>query len=95
MKEKLDRIKPKHIAFVSESGVSLGVLMRSDIEQTSSTKELDHCLANSPDSMKSFSNVKPAIARLANSETPIPVIDSEEHLIGVITRGSILVALAE
>ena len=95
LKEKLDRIKPKHIAFVSESGVSLGVLMRSDIEQTSSTKELDHCLANSPDSMKSFSNVKPAIARLANSETPIPVIDSEEHLIGVITRGSILVALAE
>ena len=95
LKDKLDRIKPKHIAFVSESGVSLGVLMRSDIEQTSSTKELDHCLANSPDSMKSFSNVKPAIARLANSETPIPVIDSEEHLIGVITRGSILVALAE
>ena len=95
LKEKLDRIKPKHIAFVNESGVSLGVLMRSDIEQTSSTKELDHCLANSPDSMKSFSNVKPAIARLANSETPIPVIDSEEHLIGVITRGSILVALAE
>ena len=95
LKDKLDRIKPKHIAFVSELGVSLGVLMRSDIEQTSSTKELDHCLANSPDSMKSFSNVKPAIARLANSETPIPVIDSEEHLIGVITRGSILVALAE
>ena len=95
LKDKLDRIKPKHIAFVSEAGVSLGVLMRSDIEQTSSTKELDHCLANSPDSMKSFSNVKPAIARLANSETPIPVIDSEEHLIGVITRGSILVALAE
>ena len=45
--------------------------------------------------MMSSSEVKPAIAKLAESETPIPVVDSDKKLLGVITQRSILTALAD
>ena len=69
--------------------------MRDDIEQTGSTEELERKLGESPVSIKYSSNVKPAIARLADSETPIPVVDSDKNLLGVITQTSILTALAK
>ena len=83
------------MAFVNESGNSLGVLMRGDIERSTSSEELDHMLRESPAAILDSSNVKPAISKLAVSETPVPVIDSEQNLLGVITQSSILKSLAQ
>ena len=69
--------------------------MRNDIEQSDSSEELQDMLKKSPDSMMFSSEVKPAIAKLAESETPIPVVDSDKKLLGVITQRSILTALAD
>ena len=65
------------------------------MEQLQSAEELYSILKKSPDSMMSSSEVKPAIAKLAESETPIPVVDSDKKLLGVITQRSILTALAD
>ena len=83
------------MAFVNESGNSLGVLMRNDIEQIASSEELDHMLRESSPAILNSSNVRPAILKLANSETPVPVVDSQKKLLGVITQSSILKSLAE
>ena len=95
LKNKMDEVKAGHIAFVNESGASLGVLMGSDVEHIASMEELDRMLGESTDTMMYFSNVKPAISKLANSSTPIPVVDSDNNLLGVITQASILNALSE
>ena len=52
-------------------------------------------LGESPEAILDSSNVKPAISKLAVSETPVPVIDSEQNLLGVITQSSILKSLAQ
>ena len=83
------------MAFVNESGNSLGVLMRNDIERIESSEELDHMLRESSPAILNSSNVRPAILKLANSETPVPVVDSQKKLLGVITQSSILKSLAE
>tara|TARA_B110000014_G_scaffold242529_1_gene212186 strand:- start:292 stop:1485 length:1194 start_codon:yes stop_codon:yes gene_type:complete len=95
LKNKMDEVKAGHIAFVNESGASLGVLMGSDVEHIASMEELDRMLGESTDTMMYSSNVKPAISKLANSSTPIPVVDSDNNLLGVITQASILNALSE
>ena len=69
--------------------------MRGDIERSTSSEELDHMLRESPAAILDSSNVKPAISKLADSETPVPVVDSEKNLLGVITQSSILKSLAE
>ena len=95
LKEQISKVGIGHVAFVDELGSSLGVLLRSDVEQLQSAEELYSILKKSPDSMMSSSEVKPAIAKLAESETPIPVVDSDKKLLGVITQSSILTALAD
>ena len=95
LKEQISKVGIGHVAFVDELGSSLGVLLRSDVEQLQSAEELYSILKKSPDSMMSSSEVKPAIAKLAESETPIPVVDSDRNLLGVITQRSILTALAD
>ena len=95
LKEQISKVGIGHVAFVDELGSSLGVLLRSDVEQLESPEELYSILKKSPDSMMSSSEVKPAIAKLAESETPIPVVDSDKKLLGVITQRSILTALAD
>ena len=83
------------MAFVNESGSSLGVLMRADIEKAISIEDIDRFMEKSPDSVSRSSNIKSAIGRLSSSETPIPVVDSERNLLGVITQTSMLNALSE
>jgi glycine betaine/proline transport system ATP-binding protein len=95
LKKQISKVGIGHVAFVDELGSSLGVLLRSDVEQLQSAEELYSILKKSPDSMMSSSEVKPAIAKLAESETPIPVVDSDKKLLGVITQRSILTALAD
>ena len=95
LKDTINKVGVGHVAFIDESGSSLGVLMRNDIEQSDSSEELQDMLKKSPDSMMFSSEVKPAIAKLAESETPIPVVDSDRNLLGVITQRSILTALAD
>ena len=95
LKKQISKVGIGHVAFVDELGASLGVLLRSDVEQLQSAEELYSILKKSPDSMMSSSEVKPAIAKLAESETPIPVVDSDKKLLGVITQRSILTALAD
>ena len=95
LKEQISKVGIGHVAFVDELGSSLGVLLRSDVEQLQSAEELYSILKKSPDSMMSSSEVKPAIAKLAESETPIPVVDSDKKLLGVITQRSILTALSD
>ena len=69
--------------------------MRDSVEQSKVKEDLDRMLKDSPAPISSSSNVKPAISKLADSETPIPVVDAKNHLLGVITQSSILNALAE
>ena len=95
LKKQISKVGIGHVAFVDVLGSSLGVLLRSDVEQLQSAEELYSILKKSPDSMMSSSEVKPAIAKLAESETPIPVVDSDKKLLGVITQRSILTALAD
>ena len=95
LKKQISKVGIGHVAFVDELGSSLGVLLRSDVEQLESPEELYSILKKSPDSMMSSSEVKPAIAKLAESEPPIPVVDSDKKLLGVITQRSILTALAD
>jgi len=95
LKKQISKVGIGHVAFVDELGSYLGVLLRSDVEQLQSAEELYSILKKSPDSMMSSSEVKPAIAKLAESETPIPVVDSDKKLLGVITQRSILTALAD
>ena len=95
LKKQISKVGIGHVAFVDELGSFLGVLLRSDVEQLQSAEELYSILKKSPDSMMSSSEVKPAIAKLAESETPIPVVDSDKKLLGVITQRSILTALAD
>ena len=95
LKDDLNTAGAQHVAFVNESGNSLGVLMRNDIEQIASSEELDHMLRESSPAILNSSNVRPAILKLANSETPVPVVDSQKKLLGVITQSSILKSLAE
>ena len=95
LQDCLSKVGAQHVAFVNESGNSLGVLMRGDIERSTSSEELDHMLRESPAAILDSSNVKPAISKLADSETPVPVVDSEKNLLGVITQSSILKSLAE
>ena len=95
LKDRLSKVGAQHVAFVNESGNSLGVLMRVDIERSASSEELDHMLGESPEAILDSSNVKPAISKLAVSETPVPVVDSEQNLLGVITQSSILKSLAQ
>ena len=95
LKKQISKVGIGHVAFVDELGSSLGVLLRSDVEQLESPEELYSILKKSPDSMMYSSEVKPAIAKLAESETPIPVVDSDKKLLGVITQRSILTALAD
>ena len=95
LKDHVSKVEARYDVFVNESGSYLGILMRDDIEQTGSTEELERKLGESPVSIKYSSNVKVAIARLADSETPIPVVDSDKNLLGVITQTSILTALAK
>ena len=95
LKDHVNKVNPRHIAFVNESGSSLGILMRDSVEQSKVKEDLDRMLKDSPAPISSSSNVKPAISKLADSETPIPVVDAKNHLLGVITQSSILNALAE
>ena len=95
LKSDVSTTEAKHVAFVNESGSSLGVLMRSDIEKSISIEDIDRLMEKSPDSLGHSSNIKSAIGRLSSSETPIPVIDSERNLVGVITQTSILSSLSE
>ena len=95
LKSKVSTTEAKHVAFVNESGSSLGVLMRSDIEKAISIEDIDRFMEKSPDSVSRSSNIKSAIGRLSSSETPIPVVDSERNLLGVITQTSMLNALSE
>ena len=95
LKSKVSTTGAKHVAFVNESGSSLGVLMRSDIEKAISIEDIDRFMEKSPDSVSRSSNIKSAIGRLSSSETPIPVVDSERNLLGVITQTSMLNALSE
>ena len=95
LKSKVSTTVAKHVAFVNESGSSLGVLMRADIEKAISIEDIDRFMEKSPDSVSRSSNIKSAIGRLSSSETPIPVVDSERNLLGVITQTSMLSALSE
>ena len=95
LKSKVSTTEAKHVAFVNESGSSLGVLMRADIEKAISIEDIDRFMEKSPDSVSRSSNIKSAIGRLSSSETPIPVVDSERNLLGVITQTSMLNALSE
>ena len=95
LKSKVSTTEAKHVAFVNESGSSLGVLMRADIEKAISIEDIDRFMEKSPDSVSRSSNIKSAIGRLSSSETPIPVVDSERNLLGVITQTSMLSALSE
>ena len=95
LKSKVNTTEARHVAFVNESGSSLGVLMRSDIEKAISIEDIDRFMEKSPDSVSRSSNIKSAIGRLSSSETPIPVVDSERNLLGVITQTSMLNALSE
>ena len=95
LKSKVNTTEARHVAFVNESGSSLGVLMRSDIEKANSIEDIDRFMEKSPDSVSRSSNIKSAIGRLSSSETPIPVVDSERNLLGVITQTSMLNALSE
>ena len=95
LKSKVSTTEAKHVAFVNESGSSLGVLMRADIEKAISIEDIDRFMEKSPDSVNRSSNIKSAIGRLSSSETPIPVVDSERNLLGVITQTSMLNALSE
>ena len=95
LKSKVSTTEAKHVAFVNESGSSLGVLMRADIEKAISIEDIDRFMEKSPDSVSRSSNIKSSIGRLSSSETPIPVVDSERNLLGVITQTSMLNALSE
>ena len=95
LKSKVSTTEAKHVAFVNESGSSLGVLLRADIEKAISIEDIDRFMEKSPDSVNRSSNIKSAIGRLSSSETPIPVVDSERNLLGVITQTSMLNALSE
>ena len=95
LKSKVNTTEARHVAFVNESGSSLGVLMRADIEKAISIEDIDRFMEKSPDSVSRSSNIKSAIGRLSSSETPIPVVDSERNLLGVITQTSMLNALSE
>ena len=95
LKSKVNATEARHVAFVNESGSSLGVLMRSDIEKAISIEDINRFMEKSPDSVSRSSNIKSAIGRLSSSETPIPVVDSERNLLGVITQTSMLNALSE
>jgi len=95
LKNKLGESSAEHVAFVDANGSSLGVLIRADIEQSSSNEDVADKLKASPDSMIASSELKPAIVNLAESRNPIPVVDSANNLLGVITQSSILAALAK
>ena len=90
LKNRMSNLEIMHVAFVDNEAYSLGVLMRSDIEQCESMEDIKLILKKSPSSISSTSSLKSAIASLAVSETPIPIVDSREKFVGVATQSSIL-----
>ena len=93
LKNRMTNLEIMHVAFVDDEAYSLGVLMRSDIEQCESMEDIKLMLKKSPHSISSKSSLKSAIASLAVSETPIPIVDSREKFVGVATQSSTLKAL--
>ena len=93
LKNRMTNLEIMHVAFVDDEAYSLGVLMRSDIEQCESMEDIKLMLKKSPHSISSKSSLKSAIASLAVSETPIPIVDSREKFVGVATQSSILKTL--
>ena len=93
LKNRMTNLEIMHVAFVDDEAYSLGVLMRSDIEQCESMEDIKLMLKKSPHSISSKSSLKSAIASLAVSETPIPIVDSREKFVGVATQSSILKVL--
>ncbi len=93
LKNRMTNLEIMHVAFVDDEAYSLGVLMRSDIEQCESMEDIKLMLKKSPHSISSTSSLKSAIASLAVSETPIPIVDSREKFVGVATQSSTLKAL--
>ena len=90
LKNRMSNLEIMHVAFVDNEAYSLGVLMRSDVEQCESMEDIKLILKKSPSSISSTSSLKSAIASLAVSETPIPIVDSREKFVGVATQSSIL-----
>ena len=90
LKNRMSNLEIMHVAFVDNEAYSLGVLMRSDVEQCESMEDIKLILKRSPSSISSTSSLKSAIASLAVSETPIPIVDSREKFVGVATQSSIL-----
>ena len=90
LKNRMTNLEIMHVAFVDDEAYSLGVLMRSDVEQCESMEDIKLILKRSPSSISSTSSLKSAIASLAVSETPIPIVDSREKFVGVATQSSIL-----
>ena len=93
LKNRMSNLEIMHVAFVDDEAYSLGVLMRSDVEQCESMEDIKLMLKKSPPSISSTSSLKSAIASLAVSETPIPIVDSREKFVGVATQSSTLKAL--
>ena len=93
LKNRMSNLEIMHVAFVDNEAYSLGVLMRSDVEQCESMEDIKLMLKKSPHSISSKSSLKSAIASLAVSETPIPIVDSREKFVGVATQSSILKVL--
>ena len=93
LKNRISNLEIMHVAFVDDEAYSLGVLMRSDVEQCESMEDIKLMLKKSPPSISSTSSLKSAIASLAVSETPIPIVDSREKFVGVATQSSILKTL--
>ncbi|MFL2665467.1 MAG: glycine betaine/L-proline ABC transporter ATP-binding protein [Dehalococcoidia bacterium] len=93
LKNRMGNLEIMHIAFVDDEAYSLGVLMRSDVDQSESMEDIKLMLKKSLPSISSTSSLKSAIASLADSETPIPIVDSREKFVGVATQSSILKAL--
>ena len=93
LKNRMSNLEIMHVAFVDNEAYSLGVLMRSDVEQCESMEDIKLILKKSPSSISSTSSLKSAIASLAVSETPIPIVDSREKFVGVATQSSILKVL--
>ena len=93
LKNRMSNLEIMHVAFVDNEAYSLGVLMRSDVEQCESMEDIKLILKRSPSSISSTSSLKSAIASLAVSETPIPIVDSREKFVGVATQSSILKVL--
>ena len=93
LKNRMSNLEIMHVAFVDNEAYSLGVLMRSDVEQCESMEDIKLMLKKSPPSISSTSSLKSAIASLAVSETPIPIVDSREKFVGVATQSSTLKAL--